>query len=368
MIKLSQSDITNKEKKLVRKVLDEKFLGMGEYVNQFEKDLKKFLMTENDVVAVNTGTSAIQLALEAVLRKDSKKEIIIPSITYLSCFQACINAGGRPISCDINPKSMIICPNDLEKKITSDTCAILLVHYGGACSNREEIVKISKKYNLHLIEDCAHSFGSKVNNEIIGSGRGIHCFSFDGIKNITCGEGGAIVTSEKNISNFCKDARLLGVVKDTEKRYARSRTWEPKDVINGHRFHMQNLNAAIGIEQLKRIHEFKKKKLMIQGIYHKKLEPIKNVNWIHRLDKDILLHIFVVLVEKRNELKKFLLSNNIETGIHYYPNHYVKRFKSRGIPNAEKKYTELLSLPFHTNLKKSDIEYVCNKISEFYSR
>lgn len=361
LIRLSKSCISDKEKTAVLNVLDKEYLGMGENVKEFEDKLSKFL--SNNVICVSSGTAALHLALTS-LKLTSNDEVLVPSLTYLSSFQAVKAAGAKPVACDINPKTLTIDLSDLKKKINKNTKVIMPVHYSGGVYDLDKIYKIAKENNLRVVEDAAHAFGSYYKKQLVGSFGDIICFSFDGIKNITSGEGGCVCTSDLKVLKKVSNLRLLGVENDSTSRYKNQRKWkyDVKDI--GWRYHMSNLMAAIGIVQLDRFEEFSKKRKVIAKKYDKLL---KNSNSkILKLDRNydnIVPHIYVIRIKNmnyRDELRKRLLEKNIQTGVHYFPNHLLSIFRDKNISlsNTEKIHKEILTLPLHPDLNISDIEYV----------
>ena len=250
LIRLSKSCLRDGEKQSVLRVLDKEFLGMGEEVQAFERELTGFFGRQ--AVCVVNGTAALHLALQAsgVGRGD---EVLVPSLTYVACFQAISATGAVPVACDVDPQSLCLDWRDAEKRITAKTKAIMPVHYSGGVGDLDSIYALAQKAELRVIEDAAHAFGSSYQKRKVGSFGDIACFSFDGIKNITSGEGGCIVTDDQEVLNLVRDARLLGVEKDSDKRYSGQRSWEFDVNRQGWRYHMSNVMAAIGIEQLKRI-------------------------------------------------------------------------------------------------------------------
>ena len=214
--------IGNEEISAVVKVLEKEYLGMGEEVGIFEKDLSKLFL--RDSICVSSGTAAVQLAIEACNIGDGD-EILVPSMTYVATFQAIKATGAEPIACDINEETYLIDLNDAASKVSEKTKAIVPVHYTGGVGNLDELYSFAQKYKLRVIEDAAHAFGTKYKGNLIGSIGDIVCFSFDGIKNITSGEGGCIVTSDSKVIENIKNTRLLGVEKDSDNRYNNLRSW-----------------------------------------------------------------------------------------------------------------------------------------------
>jgi dTDP-4-amino-4,6-dideoxygalactose transaminase len=244
------------------------------------------------------------------------------------------------------------------------------IHYASRTGDLDEIYEFAKKHSLRVIEDAAHAFGTVYKGRKVGSFGDVACFSFDGIKNITCGEGGAVVTKDAKVAQFVMDARLLGVHKDTEKRYKGQRSWEFNVFHQGYRYHMSNLFAAIGLTQLGRFEkEFKPYRQKLAKRYCYELRGINDIILFPDDYDEIVPHIFPIKVtsNKRDGLRQHLIDNGIECGVHYYPNHlldYYGRGKVR-LPVTERIYNELLSLPLHPDITKEDQEYIVKKIKDF---
>jgi dTDP-4-amino-4,6-dideoxygalactose transaminase len=367
-VRLSKCSISQAEIDAVSKVLHIENLGMGANVLEFEESIKQYLKTTMDVVCVNTGTSALHLSLSALGVKEGD-EVLVPSLTYVASYQAISATGAKPIACDVNPDTLFIDTKDAEAKITSNTKVIMPVHYASSSKGMFEIYSLAENYGLRIVEDAAQSFGCCRNGKNVGASGDVICFSFDGIKNITAGEGGAILTSDKDLLEKLKDARLLGVKKDTDQRYQGLRSWDFDVDIQGFRYHMSNINAAIGIEQLKRIEFFKEKRQFIVQRYIKILSPINEVRFLNLNYKEIISHIFVIKVKNRDGLRDYLLKFGIECGIHYKPNHMLKKYQNSltTLPLTEYLYKEIISLPCHVDLSLLEQDYVIQKIGEFYN-
>ena len=176
-IRLSKSSISEDEIQAVSKVLTKEFLGMGDEVKLFEEKIKNFLQTSMNVVCVNTGTSALHLALSALNLKVGD-EVLVPSWTYVASYQAISATGAKPISCDINPDTLFLDVKDAKSKITKNTKVIMPVHYASNSKGMEEVYKLGKKFGLRIVEDAAQAFGSKRDGETVGTKGDIICFSF----------------------------------------------------------------------------------------------------------------------------------------------------------------------------------------------
>ncbi len=341
---------------------------MGPEVQKFEEEIKDYINTDLNVVCVNTGTSALHLALHSLDIKEGD-EVLVPSLTYVASYQAISATGATPISCDIEPHTGFIDLKDAEKRITNKTKAIMPVHYASHSSSIPEVYELAKKYNLRVVEDAAHSFGCLREGKIIGQEGDIICFSFDGIKNITSGEGGAILTADEEVLTRAKDGRLLGVEKDSDNRYRRERSWNFNVSRQGFRYHMSDLFAAIGREQLKRCDElFKRRKAHLKQ-YITELQNLAEIETLE-LDYDNLVpHIFIIKATKRrDELFEFLKTKGVQVGLHYAPNHLLNKFKTDySLPVTESLSKEIITLPLHPDLTSDDITYVTDAIKEFLS-
>lgn len=367
-IRLSKSTVTPEDKAAVMAVLDSEYLGIGEQVRLFETQLQTILGTDKTAVAFNSGTAALHVALLA-LGIGPGDEVLVPTLTFVASFQAISATGATPIACDICPDTLFIDLEDAQTRLTPNTKAIMAVHYASDSQGMPGVYAFAQKNRLRVIEDAAHSFGSVRNGKRIGVEGDIICFSFDGIKNITCGEGGALLTSDAEVLALAKDCRLLGVEKDTEARYAKQRSWNFDVKHQGFRFHMSNINAALGSGQLARLDAIISTRASIAMRYLAAFKSHENIHCL-KLDYDhIAPHIFVIRVPaaKRDALKDYLAQHDIESGIHYYPNHLLSKYHtSYSLPQAEEIFPQILTLPCHLDLTPGDQTRVIDCVFDFF--
>ena len=367
MIRLSKSVVGKAESAAVAHVIEDiGYLGMGAVVGEFEQQLQDYIGGGRRCLCVNSGTAALHLAIQACTQPGD--DVLVPSFTFVSSYQAITGAGCHPISCDVDPDTLTLDLADAEKRITPRTTAMMPVYYASNCSKAEEYQAFARKHHLRCIEDAAHAFGCKCNDKMIGSFGDVVCFSFDGIKNITTGEGGAVVTSNPDTIQKVSDARLLGVQKDSEKRYAGQRSWVFDVVAQGYRYHMSNIFAAIGEVQLKRFEpEFAPKRRHIAKKYVELLKDNPNVKLtLMDYDTQIVPHIFVIqlLNGKRAELEALLKQHDIQFGVQYRPNHQLSYFKADyHLPVTEAIYDRVISLPMHPELSDEDVELICKLVN-----
>lgn len=366
-LRLSKSCIGLKEKEAVMTVLDRGYLGMGQEVKAFESGLTEFF-GRSAVCTVN-GTAALHLALQGIgISKGD--EVLVQSLTYVASFQAIAATGATPVACDVDPNTGCIDLSDALSRITPDTKAIMPVHYGGGVGDLESVYVFAKRHGLRVVEDAAHSFGTVYNGTRVGGIGDVVCFSFDGIKNITSGEGGCIVTNDPKVLEKIRNARQLGVEKDSERRFSGSRSWDPNVTAQGWRYHMSDIMAAIGLVQL---NDFSYHKSSRQLLAKKYVNILSKEPLIEMFDHDydhVVPHIFVVKLDKsidRSRVIKELEEIGIPTGIHYKPNHQLSYFSIQStnpLINTDQLFPRLLTLPLHPELSSGDIKFVADSLSK----
>ncbi|MDD2914583.1 MAG: DegT/DnrJ/EryC1/StrS aminotransferase family protein [Gallionella sp.] len=365
MIRLSKSCISAAEKQAVMAVLDKEFLGMGLEVQRFENALETFF--GRAAVCVNTGTAALHLALQAC-EIGHGDEVLIPSLTYVASFQAVAATGANPVACDINPSTLTLDWRDAEKRLSPKTKAVMPVHYSGGAGDLSGIYAFAERCGLRVIEDAAHAFGSNYKGARVGANGDIVCFSFDGIKNITSGEGGCIVTGDQNILRKVRDARLLGVEKDSERRYAGERSWEFDVTAQGWRYHMSDIMAAIGLVQLGRLEEFTDKRRLLARRYDEQLASFPRLSRLPHNYSEVVPHIYPVLLPDgadRKTIRSRMLDAGVQTGVHYQPNHVLTFFRDSDalpLPVVDNIAPRLLSLPLHPDLSLADVDSCVNHL------
>ena len=369
MIKLAKASLGTEEIEGVVEVFETiGWLGMGSKVFEFEEALKDFLGVHN-VVAVNTGTSALHIALDA-LGIGPGDEVIIPSLTYVASFQAVSATGATPIACDIDPDTLLIDLDDMCQRITRRTKAIMPVHYVGNPCDMGTLLEIKEKTGIRIVEDAAHAFGSLYKGHKIGSFGDITCFSFDSIKNITCGEGGAVIAQDDALAEVIRQKRLLGVDRESPFRHANERKWLYDVTMQGFRYHMSNINAAIGLAQLKKLPGFIKKKRHICQRYDQAFTHITGIETLNVDYSEIAPFMYIIEVQngKRYALMQHLKSLDIESGVHYLPNHKHVYFQKEHVelPNTDRVAEKILTLPLHAVMTAEDVATVIAGVQSFF--
>jgi dTDP-4-amino-4,6-dideoxygalactose transaminase len=367
MIRLARSVLSPREADAVRRVLlEDGYLGMGTEVQRFEAELAEFLGVAVERVAVcSSGTAAIHLAVASTLEPGD--EILVQSLTFVATFQGISAAGIVPVACEIRPETVTIDLDDAFRRITPRTRAIMPVHYASNPANLQAVYAFAAEHQLRVIEDAAHAFGCTWRGGMVGSAADVACFSFDGIKHITSGEGGLVVSGDATVMQRVRDARLLGVERDTERRFAGERSWDFDVSRQGYRYHLSNVLAAIGRVQLKRFsEEFAETRVMLARRYYERLAGIPHITLLDTDLGPIVPHLMPIRVHdgRRDAIRASLAALGIETGTHYKPNHLLTYYHQGGapLPVTERVAGELLSLPLHADLDVKSVDVVCDAL------
>jgi dTDP-4-amino-4,6-dideoxygalactose transaminase len=366
MIKVSQGCLGEEELAQVKEAFEYGYFGLAYKVVEFEEALAKYLGAKH-VLATNSGTSALHLVLDA-LGIGKGDEVIVPSLTFVASFQAISATGATPIPCDVYPDTLLVDIEDVQRCITPRTRAIMPVHYASNPCDMDRLMDISAKHDIRIVEDAAHALGSLYKGKMIGSFGDIACFSFDSIKNITCGEGGAIVCRDAQLADLMRQKRLCGMDRKSQAEISKDRSSSYEVRVQGYRYHMSNINAGIGLAQMDKLDGFIARRKEICKRYD---ESFKKNPLIKCLDIDYdnaAPHIYVIRVQngQRDNLMKYLKEQDIETGINYTPNHLhlLYRNQSRALPHTEKAYREILTLPLHFKLSDQDVSQVIKAVNQ----
>ncbi len=355
-----QPNLNGNEKKYVNECLDSTWISSkGKFINQFEKQFSDFTGIRHSV-AVSNGTVALHIALLALgVGKDD--EVIVPTFTYISSVNAITYTGAKPIFVDSDPLTWQIDTKSIEQKISEKTKAIMPVHIYGHPCEMNEISKISDKYKLKVVEDCAEAIGTLYNDKHVGTFGDISTFSFFGNKTITTGEGGMVCTNSKELGDL--SIRLKGQGLAINREYYH-------DII-GYNYRMTNICAAIGCAQLERVNEILKNKKRIVQQY---IDGLKNLPLEYHKESDKVNHsywMFTILVNSENDrikLRKYLNENGIDTRPTFHPVHSMPIYNSdEKFEVAEDLGKRGINLPSYPDLTGEDIKYITKKIRSYFT-
>lgn len=346
----------------VKKILKTDWLTQGPKVEEFEKAMSQYCSAQY-AVAVSSGTTGLHLACKAA-GIGPGDEVVTTTMTFVATSNALVYLGAKPVFVDIESNSLNINPDLIEKAITSKTKAIIIVDFAGHPCDFNRIKEIAEKHNLLIIEDAAHALGSEYNGKKIGSLADLTIFSFHPVKNITTGEGGMVLTNNKELYQKLKTLRHHGIVKKPEKG---EWYYEINDL--GFNFRLTDFQSALGLSQLKKLDRFIKRRKEIRDKYNQAFKHVKEIITIRENHyAKSAWHIYVVQVNERDRLFRILRENGIGVQVHYIPVHllffYKKKFgyKQGDFPVAESYYQKAITLPLFPKMTNHNIERVINLV------
>ena len=355
-IKLFDPHVGIEEKKAIKKTLMSKFWASGQgtgNVIKFEKKIKTFIGSDS-CVAVNSGTAALNLAVSLLDIKD--KEVILPSLSFVSTAHSVLINGGIPVFVDVDPQTLCIDPISIEKVLTKKTKLILPVHFGGFPCQLDEIKKIANENNCFVVEDAAHAMGSTYDHQKIGQHSFAACFSFHPVKNLAMPTGGLISINHKNhekIEKRLKSLRWCGISN------RKSASYDVNEL--GNNYYMNEFSAAIGLVQLKKINKLTKIRQNIAKRYFNEIIIDKKMLFDNRCS----YHLYWIRVKNRKKFRELLEKKQVETGTHYKPIHTFTLYKNNtSLPCTEKIGNEIVTIPIHPNLKKIEVDKIISTINK----
>lgn len=351
--------LVGKEAKYISDCIKSTFISSkGKYVTLFEKKFAEYIGVKYATTCSN-GTGALHLAI-ALLGIGYGDEVILPTLTFISSANSVVNNGATPVFVDVGYDWQIN-PDEVRKKITRKTKAVIAVHLYGFPCNLDELKRICKEHKLYLIEDCAEAFAGKYKGKFLGSFGDLAAFSFYANKTITTGEGGMLVTNNYKFFDKAKKMKSHGAIGKDDYYF----------ISTGFNFRMNNLSAAIGLAQLENIKKIILLKRTVEKKYRKLLKNTPVTFYQSKnLDNNCYWMITILVENKkyRNSLRRFLKINGVETKPFFYPLHTLPMFTNGDLrcPVAESIAERGISLPSYPSLRDNEIEYICNKINEFY--
>jgi len=355
------------------------WLSMGPKTIKFEEEFNKYIGSKKSV-AVSSWTAAGHLTLEA-FGIEKGDEVIVPTMTFPATAEIVCYFGAIPVIVDVDKDTLNISLEEIEKAITPKTKAIIPVHYGGQPCDLDEIQEIAKIHNLKVLEDAAHSLPATYKGKKIGTISDVTCFSFYATKTLSTGEGGMICTNDQEIAERCAIMRLHGINRDAWKRYSESGSWYYEVVAPGYKYNFTDLQASLGIPQLKKVDtmwEWRKK------IALRYLEGFKDFDLLTlpfiKNDRESSWHLFPVrlnlemLTKNRAQIIDELKKHNIGVGVHFMPVHqhlyYSETFNldDKNYPVASATFPRLMSLPIYPGMTDNSIEKVITSVREILNQ
>lgn len=371
LIPVLQPSIGQEEIDAVTEVLRSGWLGLGPKTEQFEQQFASYIGSRF-AVALNSGTAALHLALD-ILGIGPGDEVIVPSMTFISTVHAVSYVGATPVFADIEGNSMNLSVADIERKITSKTKAVIVVHMGGHPCDMDAVHELAVAKGIKVVEDAAHACGAEYKGKRIGSISDITCFSFHAVKNLTSGEGGAITCNAEWMNRKLREKRWVGISRDTWLRSSHEKVYAWQYFVDqvGYKYHMNDLQAAIGLVQLNKLEQLNGRRIEIAKRYTAEL---KDIEWLELPVEPAYAqsswHLYQVKLSEeklRDRLINHLQDYNIASGVHYYPCHLHPCYihLNAVVPLSSEIWKRILSLPIHPNITEEDLDRIISRIREF---
>ncbi len=382
MIQVFKPGLGKEEIQALTEIFETGWIGLGPKTAEFEKKFAEFTGAKY-AIAVNSATAALHLSCLA-LGIGPGDEVLVPAITFISTAHAPSYCGAIPVFVDVDPVTLNISIEDMKRKITNKTRAVIPVHFGGHPALMSEIAEVAQEHGLFVIEDAAHACGSKYHGKSIGnlSESDTTCFSFQAVKNLPVGDGGMITTNRVELVRLLNQLRWMGIDKST---------WDRTEEINdhsirsfseygwyyeiqelGYKYHMNDIAATIGLIQLKKLESANERREAIARKYDQAFEGVGDIQCpVLQKNTKSSWHNYVIKTAYRDQLNLRLKEKGIATGVHYMPLHlqpFYRRQKKVVLPQAEQVWTQLLTLPLYPELKDEEIGFIISSIKEIYQQ
>jgi len=373
-IPFHKTHTTQEEIDAVVEAIKSGWLTMGPRVVEFENRFKEYVGSI-EAVCLNSATAALHLALKAIGLK-SGDEVILPTNTFVATVEVVTYFDAVPILCDIEEDTHNIDVAKIEALITSKTKAIIPVHFAGQPCDMDEIYDISKKYNLKVIEDAAHAIPSYYKGVKIGNleDTDITCFSFYATKTLSAGEGGMATTNSAKFTKNIRINRLHGIDRDAWDRYTAKGSWYYEIVDNGNKYNSTDINAALGLVQLKKQDTLQEKRAKIASKYIEAFRENCNITLpVIKKNRKTSWHLFVIKINNRDRVLEELKKRGVGCSVHFIPVHkhpYYKNkycYKDSDYQVANRVFKHSLSLPIYPDMKDIEVDYVIKNVLEIVS-
>ena len=368
-------EIGEEEVRSVLETLRSGWLTTGSKVKRFEEDFSSYIGSSH-AVAVNSGTAALHLALDAIGIREGD-EVIVPTMTFTATAEVVLYFKAKPVLVDCEADTFNIDPLDVERKITPRTKAIIPVHIAGQSCNMDRIMEIARRHNLKVIEDAAHALPSRFNGKMIGTIGDVTCFSFYVTKPIATGEGGMATTDNPEWAERMRIMSLHGISKDAWKRYTKEGSWYYEVLYPGFKYNLTDIAAAIGIEQLKKCDRFWEQRARIAAAYSDGFAAVPEIQRpVCAAYSQHAWHLYVIQLEterlriNRAEFITALKDQGIGTSVHFIPLHlhpYYREafgYKPEDFPTATRVFERIISLPIYPAMSEKSVQRVIAAVTD----
>ena len=362
-------DITDAEIEEMTATLRSLWIAKGPRTIKFEQEFAAYLGAKH-AVAVNSCTAALHVSL-LTQNIGPGDEVITTPMTFASTASTILHCGATPVFADIDYRTGCIDPDEIEKKVTPRTKAIVPVHYSGQVCDLDRIYEIADRHGLYVSEDAAHALWSRYKGRLIGNKlKGAASYSFYATKNLTTGDGGMLVTDDDAIAERARILVGQGMSHNAWNRYAKGGSWRYDIVEPGYKYNMFDLQAALGLVQLSRMEEMQKRRLAIAARYQEEFAKIDGVEppfvpdyTTHCWHLYVLRVVPEVLTIDRDRFIVELNERNVGTSVHFIPVHTMTAFRKLGwkegdFPNTERHFERIISLPLYPSMTDEQVEYV----------
>lgn len=354
----------------VAEVMRSGWWGQGPKTVELEQKFAEFVGAPM-AVSFNSATAALHLSLQVAEVEGG--EVITTPMTFVSTNHAILLNNATPVFADVEPDTLNLDPADIEKRITSKTKAIVVVHYGGHPADMDRIHEIAKAHNLLVLEDAAHAAGARYKGRPVGSISPLTCFSFHPVKNLATGDGGMTTLNNQEWADRLKRLRWVGINKNTWQRNdsndASQYSWEYNIDEVGYKYHTNDINSSIALVQLGRLPFTNGRRSEICNLYDAGLKDTPWIDLPGRRDyAESAHHNYVIRVDKRDKLADWLREHRVGSGMHYIPSHLYEMYKPyvrEALPVIEREWLRCLTLPLHPNMTDQDVQYIIDVIKRF---
>lgn len=358
----------------VAEALRSDYLTTGPKIRELEEKLAEYLGVKY-AVAICNGTAALHAACFAAGIREGD-EVITSPITFAASANCVLYMGAKPVFADIDPGTYNIDPEDIKRKITARTKAIIPVHFTGQPCDMDRILDIAREHGLMVIEDGAHALGAGYKGKKVGGIGDMTTFSFHPVKHITTGEGGAITTNDRELYERLAMFRTHGITRDSGRLTRDEGPWYYEQQFLGYNYRITDIQAALGVSQMGKLDRFLEKRREYARLYDEAFSGMEGVIAPYRMEgTDSAWHLYIIqlklekLKAGRRKIFEELKNRNIGVNVHYIPVYLHPYYRALGYPeglcpNAEGLYERIITLPLFPKMEKEDVLYVINNVKE----